>query len=437
MMSAPLHKEAVAKGAWYTLTILTLVYMFNSVDRSVMSIVIEPVKGEFGLSDSQLGLLTGLAFGLTYALVGIPMGLLVDRVNRRKLLAVMVFIWSGCTALCGLAGNYVSLVAARLAVGGAESAGAPTALSMIADLFPKTRRSTAIGIFWTSTALGTAMSLMLGGLVAAHWGWRSAFFIAGVPGILIAAALFFTVKEPVREISASAKPGDRAPSFFTTLAYILKTPVVRNAFLGISLNSIAMSGVPVWAASFLVRTQDFSLAQAGLFAGLGVGIFGGIGSLLGGPAGDYVTRRLGLSALPLVPFAASFIALISGLVFALSPSLIMVSLGFVVFEIASRAHTAPAYALLLGNVEPRMRGVVVSSVQAVTNLVGYGIGPLIVGVVSDLVGGPLSLRIGVATVMVFCLWSSMHFLAAWFASRKAERTSLGLDTAPAAVGAGQ
>ena len=436
-MSAPLPKEAVAKGAWYTLAILTLVYMFNSVDRSVMSIVIEPVKQEFGLSDSQLGLLTGLAFGLTYALVGVPMGLLVDRVNRRKLLSLMVFIWSGCTALCGLANNYAGLVVARLAVGGAESAGAPTALSMIADLFPKTRRSTAIGIFWTSTALGTAMSLMLGGLVAAHWGWRTAFFIAGVPGILIAALLFFTVKEPVREKSTSSDPNAKAPSFFATLAYVVKTPVVRHAFLGISLNSIAMSGVPVWAASFLVRTQDFTLAQAGLFAGLGVGIFGGIGSLLGGPAGDYLTRKLGVSALPLAPFTASFLALISGLIFALSPSLLTVALGFIVFEIASRAHTAPAYALLLGGVEPRMRGVVVSSVQAVTNLVGYGVGPLIVGVVSDMVGGPLSLRIGVAAVMVFCLWSSMHFLAAWFASRKAERANAAFDVAPLATGASE
>ncbi|MDP1632533.1 MAG: MFS transporter [Caulobacter sp.] len=433
-MSAPLPKEPVAKGAWYTLFILTLVYMFNAVDRSVMSIVIEPVKREFGLSDSQLGLLTGLAFGLTYALVGIPMGILIDRVNRRKLLATMVFIWSGATAMCGVAQNYIGLVVARLAVGGAESAGAPTALSMIADLFPKTRRSTAIGIFWTSTAFGTALSLMLGGVVAANWGWRSAFLVAGIPGLLLAGLLYFTVKEPARESSAATPTGDRAPSYFTTLAYILKTPVVRNAFLGISLNSIAMSGVPVWAASFLIRTQDFSLAQAGLFAGLGVGIFGGIGSLLGGPLGDYVTRKMGLSALPLVPFVASMLALISGLVFALSPSLIMVALGFIVFEVASRAHTAPAYALLLGNVDSRMRGVTVSSVQAVTNLVGYGVGPLIVGVVSDMVGGPLSLRIGVAAVMVFCLWSSMHFLAAWFASRKAERASPGPQIA---AGVGQ
>jgi len=411
--SAPVGKEA-----WYTLAVLTLIYVFNSIDRSVMSIIIEPVKHEFALSDSQLGLLTGLAFGLTYALVGVPMGMLVDRTNRKNLLSLMVFVWSGCTALCGFAQNYLGLVAARLAVGGAESAGAPTAMSMIADLFPKDRRSTAIGIFWTSTAVGTATSLMLGGLIAANYGWRATFLIAGIPGIFIAALLFFTVREPKREAAPAGRTDEKAPSFFQTLAFVGRTPVVFHAFAGLALNSIAMSGVPVWAASFLVRTQGFTLAQAGLAAGLGVGLFGGLGSLLGGPTGDRVTRRFGLGALPLVPMAASVLAMAFGLLFALSPALIMVVAGFIVFEIASRAHTAPAYTLLLSGVESRMRGVVVSSVQAATNLIGYGVGPLIVGVVSDHVGGANSLRVGVAAVMIFSFWAGMHFLAAWFAARR-------------------
>ncbi|MDB5425603.1 MAG: transporter [Phenylobacterium sp.] len=421
-MTAKVAKEAVAKGAWYTLALLTLVYMFNSVDRSVMSIVIEPVKREFGLSDGQLGVLTGLAFGLTYALVGIPIGLLVDRTNRRNLLALMVFIWSGCTALCGVAQSYVGLVAARLAVGGAESAGTPTAMSMIADLFPQSRRSTPIAIFWTSTALGTATSLMLGAVVVVHYGWRAAFFIAGLPGLAVAALMLFTVREPVRErrvpAAEAGAAAEAAPSFFATLRYVFRTPAVFHAFAGTALNSIAMSGVPVWAASFLVRTQHFSLGQAGLVAGIGVGVFGGIGSLMGGPIGDYVTGRFGLRALPLVPFAASAIAMVAGVVFALSPQLPLLVAGFIVFEMASRAHTGPAYNLLLSGVEPRMRGVVVSSVQAATNLIGYGTGPLIVGVVSDMVGGEYSLRIGVATVMVFSLWASLHFLAAWWSTRR-------------------
>jgi predicted MFS family arabinose efflux permease len=407
-------KNPVAKGGWYTLTILTLVYVSNSIDRTAMSILIEPVKHEFQLSDGQMGVLTGLAFGLTYALVGLPMGWLIDRVNRTRLLSAMVAIWSVCTTACGFANSYWHLVIARLCVGASESSAAPTAMSMIADLFPKERRSTAMGIFWTSTAIGTATSLALGGIIAANFGWRAAFFVAGVPGLILAALLLLTVREPIRETAGHA---DRPPSYFGTLKFLVTTPGVLHPFLGIGLASLAMSGVPVWAASFLVRTQGLSLSQAGLMAGLGVGLFGALGSLLGGPCGDAVVRRWGIRALPLVPMMASVLAAVTGVIFALGNSLWTVALGFITFEIVSRAFTAPAYAMLVTGVEPRMRGVVVSCVQTVTNLLGYGGGPLIVGLVSQHVGGPNSLKVGIAAVMFFSLWSGFHFMAAWVMAR--------------------
>jgi len=412
---------ALVKGAWYTLVILTLVYVSNSIDRTAMSILIEPVKAEFKLSDGQLGLLTGLAFGLTYALTGLPMGWLIDRVNRTKLLAVVVAVWSLCTAMCGLAQNYTALVLARLAVGASESAAAPTAMSMIADLFPKSRRSTAMGVFWTSTAFGTAISLVLGGVIAAHYGWRAAFFVAGAPGLILAILIILTVREPRRERDLAQGGAGPAPSFLQTLRFVSANPAVFHAFVGIGLASLAMSGVPVWAASFLVRTQGFTLPQAGLMAGLGVGLFGALGSLVGGPVGDAVVRRWGVQALPAAPMVACALACASGLVFALGSSLTVVAVAFIVFEIVSRGFTAPAYAILVTGVEPRMRGVVVSAVQAVTNLVGYGVGPLVVGVVSDRVGGPHSLKIGIAAVMGFSLWSGVHFLAAWLAARRSQR----------------
>lgn len=417
----------LARGAWYTLVILTLVYVSNSIDRTAMSILIEPVKAEFKLSDSQLGLLTGLAFGLTYALAGLPMGWLIDRVNRTKLLAAVVAIWSVCTTICGFAQSYPALVMARLAVGASESAAAPTAMSMIADLFPKDRRSTAMGIFWTSTAFGTATSLVLGGVIAAHYGWRAAFFVAGAPGLILAVLIFLTVKEPVRERDLGQGEGKGkgkgapAPTLFQTLKFVCANPTVFHAFAGVGLASLAMSGVPVWAASFLVRTQGFTLPEAGLMAGIGVGLFGALGSLMGGPLGDAVVRRWGVQTLPAVPMIACSLACVSGLVFALGSSLVIVAIGFVVFEIVSRAFTAPAYAILVTGVEPRMRGVVISAVQAVTNLIGYGVGPLVVGVVSDHVGGSNSLKFGIAAVMIFSLWSGLHFLAAWFAARRSER----------------
>jgi len=414
-------KTPLAKGAWYTLVILTLVYVSNSIDRTAMSILIEPVKAELQLSDSQLGLLTGLAFGLTYALAGLPMGWLIDRVNRTKLLAAAVATWSLCTAICGFAQSYPALVMARLAVGASESAAAPTAMSMIADLFPKDRRSTAMGIFWTSTAIGTATSLALGGIIAANYGWRAAFFVAGAPGLILAVLIFLTIREPVRERGLGQTETTPTPTFLQTLKFVCANPTVFHAFAGVGLASLAMSGVPVWAASFLVRTQGFTLPQAGLAAGLGVGLFGALGSLMGGPVGDAVVRRWGVQTLPAVPMVACILACISGLFFALGSSLVVVALGFIVFEIVSRAFTAPAYAILVTGVEPNMRGVVISSVQAVTNLVGYGVGPLVVGVVSQRVGGPNSLKFGIAAVMIFSLWSGLHFLASWLAARRSER----------------
>lgn len=179
------NKHYIPFHSWYTLGLLTLIYLCHAVDRSVISIVLEPLKQEFGISDSQVGILTGLAYATLYALAGIPIGYLIDRRNRRNLLAVLVAVWSACTVACGFAQNYWHLLTARLTVGAAEAGGAPTALSIISDLFPPDRRSTAISIFWVSTALGTAVSFAIGGLVAAEYGWRAAFFVAGLPGLLL------------------------------------------------------------------------------------------------------------------------------------------------------------------------------------------------------------------------------------------------------------
>jgi predicted MFS family arabinose efflux permease len=405
----------VTARAWYALVILTLIYTLHAVDRSVMSVVVEPIKKEFSLGDGDLGILTGLAFGLTYAIAGLPLGYLIDRVDRRRLLSVLVAVWSGCTALCGVAQSYASLVAARLAVGMAEAGGAPTALSMIGDLFPPRRRSTAIGVFWASTALGTAASFILGSLIAVHYGWRAAFLVAGLPGIFIAALLFFTVAEPRR--SGAGKQA--APPLGETLRFVLKRPFFIHVFVGMTLNSMMLSGVLVWQASFLIRVHHLSLAQAGLLAGLAAGIFGGIGSLLGGPLGDRVFKQGGLAALPLAATCTTLVSIATGLVFLLSNSLIVALAGLIAFEMIVRGYTAPGYSAILGTVQPRMRGISVSALQIATNLIGYGLGPFIAGVVSDRVGGPAGIRWGLAALMLTGVWGCVHYLLAWRAGLRA------------------
>jgi predicted MFS family arabinose efflux permease len=413
----------IAPRAWWTLVVLTIIYTLHAVDRSVMSIVIEPIKKEFGLNDGQLGILTGLAFGLTYAVAGLPLGYLIDRVNRRRLLAGLVAIWSGCTALCGVVQSYGGLVAARLAVGMAEAGGAPTALSMIGDLFPPRRRSTAIGIFWASTAFGTAASFILGSMIAARYGWRPAFLIAGLPGLIIAALLFFTVIEPRRVAATTDRQG--APTVGDTLRYVLRRPLFVHVFIGMSLNSMMLSGVLVWQASFLIRVHHLSLTQAGLLAGLAAGLFGGLGSLLGGPLGDRVFKRGGMAALPLVALCTTLLSVLTGLVFLLSDNLLVALVGLVLFEMIVRGYTAPGYSTILGSVQPQMRGISVSALQIATNLVGYGLGPYLAGLVSDHVGGERGIRWGLVALMLTGVWACFHYALAWRAGLRAGRAGAG------------
>jgi predicted MFS family arabinose efflux permease len=412
--------------AWYALAILTVIYTLHSVDRSVMSVVVEPLKTEFHLNDSQLGILTGLAFGMTYAIAGLPLGYLIDRVDRRRLLSILVLVWSGCTALCGMVSSYAGLVGARLTVGLAEAGGSPTALSMIADLFPPRRRSTAMAIFWASTALGTAASFIVGSIVAVRLGWRSAFLMAGLPGIAIALLLYFTVAEPVRErpLDAGDASDDAAPTMAATLRYAIKQPLFVHTFIGMTLNSMMLSGILVWQASFLIRVHHLSLERAGLLAGLAAGIFGGLGSLSGGPLGDRSFARGGLPALPLLAAITTFLSVLMGLVFTLAQSLSLVIAGLICFELIGRTYTAAGYSAVVGSLQPRMRGLCVSTLQIATNLIGYGCGPFLAGYVSDRAGGPNSIGWGLLSLMLMGLWACVHYLLAWRYGRRQQGETL-------------
>jgi predicted MFS family arabinose efflux permease len=413
------NKHYIPFHSWYTLGLLTLIYLCHAVDRSVISIVLEPLKQEFGISDSQVGILTGLAYATLYALAGIPIGYLIDRRNRRNLLAVLVAVWSACTVACGFAQNYWHLLTARLTVGAAEAGGAPTALSIISDLFPPDRRSTAISIFWVSTALGTAVSFAIGGLVAAEYGWRAAFFVAGLPGLLLVILLLCTVREPIRGAmdnidesgtTANSQTTEQAPSLKQSFALLFREKALLNIFIAVSLKSAVLSGVLVWTASFFIRVHDLSIAQAGLVMGVCIAVFGCLGSLLGGVLGDRVYQRGGLQALPLVPFFSSIVTALVCAVLALASNVYVAIVAFALFEIASRTYTAPSYSFLLSSTPTHMRGVIISAMQIGSNLIGYGLGPFIVGLVSDYTGGSESIRMGLLTMAGTSLWASVHFL---------------------------
>lgn len=183
---------------WYVLALLTASQVCSYMDRTIIGLVIEPVRAEFGLSDGQMGFLSGLAFGIAFAVTALPFGWLVDRCNRAKLLALVVALWSLLTMLCGMAQSYLMLLASRMSVGAAEAGGSPTGVSIISDYFAPKERSSAIAIWYSSATLAVIVTFLFGGYVAQHYGWRATFLFAGIPGLVIALLIFFTLREPVR-----------------------------------------------------------------------------------------------------------------------------------------------------------------------------------------------------------------------------------------------
>lgn len=410
---APVHTAAVPARSWYALTILTLIYSCHFLDRMMMSIIIEPARIEFGLSDSQIGLLTGLAYGATFAVAGIPLGMLIDRVNRVRLLAVLVSIWSGMTAMSGVAQSYWQLLLARMGVGGSEAGGSPASLSLISDLFPPNKRSTAVGVFFMSNAVGAILAIFIGGFVASRYGWRTAMFIAGVPGLILGLVLFATVREPKRgAMDTQREPVQKAPSLREVLKSVTSNPALVHMLAGIAISSASVATIGSWLAPFVMRFHGYNLKEAGFSVALASGFCGAMGSVLGGLLSDRLAssgarRRMDLCMW--VCLLATGVAA-AGLFMTVSYAAVgLLSLtqmiAFVVFP--------AAFGSMLSLTSTRMRGTTAATMQVVTNLVGYGMGPFMVGVFSDLYGGGQSLRLAMLTVICICFpWASVHFLLA-------------------------
>ena len=426
MSAAPGETAATGGGfyRWYILIVLTAAQSGYVLDRTVLSVVMEPLRAEFRLSDSQLGFAAGLAYGIAFAIAGIPMGLLVDRTNRSRLLAGMMTVWSGLTALCGLTQSYIALVACRMAVGVSESVGTPTGLSLLSDYFGRKERSTAVAVWYMSTAFGVSITFLVGGYVAQHFGWRRAFMLAGIPGLILALLIVLTVREPKRggieapePPQAQATPEttpETAPSIRQVAAYVAARPVVVHLLIGMILCSLSLSATGAWLTSFLVRQHHLQLAQSGAVSAVGLGLFGAIGGLTAGIVADRLGRRSGKSAQRSAMVAATTtgLSLFAGLAAVLATSTVAAISFMFVYATFNVAYNGPANSLLLTSLQPRMRGLVIGFYQVSTNLVGFGLGPFLVGLLSDWFGGRSSLRWALATVLLINIWSTLHFVLA-------------------------
>ena len=398
----------------YALGVLVVVYTFNFIDRQILSILLQPIKDELGLSDSALGLLTGFAFALFYATLGIPIARYADRGNRRSLIALALAIWSAMTALSGLAQNFWQLLAARIGVGVGEAGCSPPAHSMISDYFPAERRATALGIYSLGIPVGILFGFLAGGWLNEFFGWRVAFFVVGVPGLLLALLVRFSLREPPRGMAEGRQDVAEQPSIGETFRFLWAKRSFRHLAFGGGLTAFVGYGVVTWVPSFLMRSHGMETGEIGTWLGLILGIPGGIGIAMGGWMADRYGARDTRWYLWVVT-----VALLLGVPFSvgiyLSDSALWALLFLIIPVMLGNFYQATTFSQTQGLVGLRMRSVAAAILLFILNIIGLGAGPQAVGIVSDLLNptyGEESLRYSLLILSFVNVWSAYHYYVA-------------------------
>ena len=420
-------------SAWYTVGLLFVAYTFSFVDRFILTLLIEPIKNDFNLTDTGVSLLVGFAFVIFYTFLGIPIGRLADRVNRRNLIAAGITLWSCMTALCGMARGFGTLFAARVGVGVGEAALSPAAYSMIADLFPPKKLGKALSVYTAGAFAGVGLALIVGGLVVQAISsspymslpiigtiksWQAPFFIVGLPGLLVA-ALMYTVKEPKRreQISDNSEQKNEVVSLREAFDYIgNRWKIYLSHFFGFALLGVSSNVLFVWGPHILVRSFGTNVGEAGASIGLIVLTFGTLGLLIGGSMSDRLLKRgyldngyrVGIfAALGAIPFGLSlpFMSSLSSLFLVFCPLVLFACLGF--------GSAAAALQQITPN---RLRGVVSGCYFFLLNVIGIGLSPSITAVITNygfkdelmLVNSVSLMVVGSSVLAALILWLGLR-----------------------------
>ena len=398
----------------YVLGILVVVYTFNFIDRQILSILLESIKSDLNLSDTSLGMLTGFAFALFYATLGIPIAKYADYGNRRNLISIAIGVWSLMTAISGLAQNFYHLLFARIGVGVGEAGCSPPAHSMISDYFPANSRSTALGIYSLGIPFGIMFGLFAGGWINEFFGWRMAFFVVGIPGIIIALIFRYTVQEPLRG-QAEGRADDKAqPSIQETIRYLLKKRSFRHLAFGGALAAFVGYGAITWLPSFFQRSYEMQTGEVGWYLGLILGIPGGLGIFLGGYLSDYFGSKDTRWCLWIVAIAMAITVPLYYMVY-LSPNAYSSFLWLIVPIFLGNFYQATTFSQTQGVVELRMRSVAAAILLFILNIIGLGFGPQAVGLLSDFLNpeyGKESLRYSLLILTTIKLWCAYHYYLA-------------------------
>lgn len=391
--SPPSSKTLSPLYRHYLLFLCCFSFFIAFLDRQVFAALMPSLKKEFGFSDTILGLLSGLSFAVTYSLLALPLGRLADRVNRKWLLMGCVTVWSTMTFLCGAAGSLIQLMAARMGVGAGEAGVTPSAVPIISDLYDQRYRARAIALYPIAGALGLTAAFPLGGYLADEYGWRTAFHIVSIPGFLLVILLWLTFRDPTRGHGQTAQR-EQIPTI-REAAHAIVTNRQLLMVLGAGALGAMITAVNTWLPSFFERSHGLSPVRSGVILGPVLGLATVFGMFLGGWLIDKVGARHGENR---VLFTLSLIAVLQGgcaVGMLASPNLLVSFLFTALWGVASAAWAPATFALCQSLVETRMRGLSLALMGLLNNVVGYGLGPLLAGMVSERLradSGPDSLR---------------------------------------------
>ena len=419
MRKSPDASVALMTAWWYrhyVLGLLFLSYAINVIDRSsVLAVSLQSIKTEFGASDTQLGLLTGIAFAVFFSTFGIPIAALADRSSRRNVLAISIAFWSAMTALCGMAVNFGMLFVTRVGTAIGEAGGTPSSHSLISDYFRKNERGRAFAIFALGVPFGTALGTFAAGQALQAYGWRTTFMLVGLPGILLAVLVALTIKEPPRGLSDHAgtlKQAGSAPGVIEALTVLWQRQSFRHLCLASALHAVVWYASSAFNAAFLIRSHQMTAATAANWLTVFAAV-GGLGTLLGGYLSDRLSVRTNDKRWYLIVPAVATLGMVPfQLVTYLSGDLTAALQAFAGMTFLSAAFFGPSITMTQALATLRMRSVASSLMLFVQTMIGYGLGPLLAGYISDQLAphyGAQSLRYALALIAGLNVWAAFHY----------------------------
>jgi MFS transporter, Spinster family, sphingosine-1-phosphate transporter len=402
------------------LAVLAIILAFNQVDRMALSVVLQDIKLDLTLSDTQLGVLTGIAFALFYSIMGIPIARWADRGNRVTIIALTTALWSAAVALCSIAGNFVQLLAIRIGVAVGEAGCIPPAHSLIADYFSRAERPRAVARYMLGVPLSVIIGYLVAGWLNEFYGWRMTFVLLGLPGTVLAALAWFTLTEPRQNDPAAVADRAQQPTFKEVGRTLWANRTFRHLLFGFSVAFFFSYGIGQWKAAFFVRSYGLETGELGTWLAAIYGVAGTLGTYVGGElAFRFAARRERLQLRSIALMWGGFGAISAGIYLSSSQYVAFALMALAAF--GNGATNGPLFATIQTLVPERMRALSIALIYLMANLIGMGLGPLAVGMLSDAFrswAGEESLRYALLALCPGYLWSGWHL---WHAARSVSR----------------